>query len=74
VPSFRENRATRLIKRYLFSRNALSLNMMSELIGAITKNKSDVNLRAITIEAVEGPVFSAGHNLKELVSKEERHT
>ena len=44
------------------------MQMMSELIDAITLDKSNVNLRAITIEAVPGPVFSAGHNLKELVS------
>jgi enoyl-CoA hydratase/carnithine racemase len=41
--------------------------MMEELIAAVNKNKSDVQLRMIVIRAAEGPVFSAGHNLKELV-------
>jgi enoyl-CoA hydratase/carnithine racemase len=46
----------------------MSMQMMTELIWAITRDGSDVNMRAITIEAEDGPVFSAGHNLKELVS------
>ena len=42
--------------------------MMTELVEGIEKNKSDIDLRCITIGAQNGKVFSAGHNLKELVS------
>lgn len=44
------------------------MELMSNLVTAINENKSSDDLRCITIEADEGPVFSAGHNLKELVS------
>lgn len=40
--------------------------MMKYLIEAINKNKDDTSLRAIVLSA-KGNVFSAGHNLKELV-------
>lgn len=48
-------------------RNALSFQMMEELISAIEKNGSEERLRCIMISSTPGPVFSAGHNLKELV-------
>lgn len=41
--------------------------MMNYLVEAINKNKDDIALRAIVLSA-KGNVFSAGHNLKELVS------
>lgn len=41
---------------------------MSYLIQAINSNNEDTSLRAIVLSA-RGNVFSAGHNLKELVSK-----
>ncbi|ODM98659.1 Enoyl-CoA hydratase domain-containing protein 3, mitochondrial [Orchesella cincta] len=51
------------------TRNSLSLHMMNELISAITKDKSSKELRCIVITATnESPVFSSGHNLKELTS------
>lgn len=37
---------------------------MTELSSNIKRNKNDENLRCIVISA-NGPVFSAGHNLKE---------
>lgn len=40
--------------------------MITALLNALTENKDDPNLRAVVISA-EGAVFSAGHNLKELV-------
>lgn len=46
-------------------RNSLSIEMMNDLIKNINANKTDPNLRVILIEAI-GPVFSAGHNMKEL--------
>jgi len=47
------------------TRNALSIGMMQELIRNITADQDNKDLRVIVITA-EGPVFSAGHNLKEL--------
>lgn len=41
--------------------------MMEELTGRIQKDQNDLGLRVIVINA-EGPMFSAGHNLKELTS------
>lgn len=51
------------------TRNALSLQMMEDLISNITFNQDDPALRCIVLYG-EGKVFSAGHNLKELTSKE----
>ena len=42
--------------------------MMTEIVRAVEENQDDKNLRAIVIGSSPGPVFSAGHNLKELVS------
>lgn len=47
-------------------RNSLSLSMMLELHKQITENENDSKLRTIIV-AAEGNIFSAGHNLKELV-------
>lgn len=54
------------ICKILFCRNALSLQMMEDLISNITFNQDDPGLRCIVLYG-EGKVFSAGHNLKELV-------
>ncbi|XP_069682818.1 enoyl-CoA hydratase domain-containing protein 3, mitochondrial [Periplaneta americana] len=51
------------------TRNALSLQMMEDLISNITFNQDDPALRCIVLYG-EGKVFSAGHNLKELTSKD----
>lgn len=45
----------------------MSLDMMNYLTEAINVNRDDKSLRAIVLSA-KGNVFSAGHNLKELVS------
>lgn len=57
-----------------FYRNALSLDMMNEMLANIREDRSNKNLRCIIISA-NGPVFSAGHNLKEFAadSGEELH-
>ena len=39
--------------------------MMDNLINEIKKNEDDKSLRVIVLSST-GPVFSAGHNLKEL--------
>lgn len=41
--------------------------MMETMIDSIKSEQENLETRAIIISA-EGPVFSAGHNLKELVS------
>ncbi|XP_063605331.1 enoyl-CoA hydratase domain-containing protein 3, mitochondrial-like [Penaeus indicus] len=51
------------------TRNALSLQMLEELHSAVVKETP--SLRCIVVGA-QGKVFSAGHNLKELTSKEGR--
>jgi enoyl-CoA hydratase/carnithine racemase len=50
-------------------RNALSLELMQELIRSLDTLGADGDIRAIVIEAA-GPVFSAGHDLGELVGRE----
>ncbi|XP_073845942.1 enoyl-CoA hydratase domain-containing protein 3, mitochondrial-like isoform X2 [Musca autumnalis] len=48
------------------TRNALSLGMMNEILNALTRTWEDTNLRCIIISST-GPVWSSGHDLKELV-------
>ncbi|HEY7354858.1 MAG TPA: enoyl-CoA hydratase [Ktedonobacterales bacterium] len=47
-------------------RNALSVDMMQELIDAFKTLSRDKEVRAIVL-AANGPAFSAGHDLRELV-------
>jgi enoyl-CoA hydratase/carnithine racemase len=47
-------------------RNALSLEMMRELERALAEAGGDAEVRAVILRA-EGPAFSAGHDLRELV-------
>lgn len=39
--------------------------MMTQILSDLKRNKADENLRCIVLSG-NGPVFSAGHNLKEL--------
>jgi enoyl-CoA hydratase/carnithine racemase len=50
-------------------RNALSLALMEELIGALDDLGADPDVRAIVIEGV-GPAFSAGHDLGEMIDRD----
>jgi len=50
-----------------FIRNSLSLAMLESLKNRLTENIDSPDLRVIILRA-SGPVFSSGHNLKELVS------
>ena len=50
-------------------RNALSLALMEELIAALEEVGIDPEARAIVIEGA-GPVFSAGHDLGEMVGRD----
>ncbi len=49
------------------ARNALSLDAIDALIAALTAIASDQSVRVVLFEA-EAPVFSAGHDLKELTA------
>jgi enoyl-CoA hydratase/carnithine racemase len=50
-------------------RNALSLQMMRELDGALAELGQDSQVRAIVL-CGEGPAFCAGHDLRELVDRD----
>jgi enoyl-CoA hydratase/carnithine racemase len=50
-------------------RNALSLELMEELIAALQQAAADDAVRAIVIEGA-GPAFSAGHDLSEMIGRE----
>ena len=50
-------------------RNALSLSMMRELDGALATAGQDAAVRAIVLRG-EGPAFSAGHDLRELLDRD----
>jgi enoyl-CoA hydratase/carnithine racemase len=49
-------------------RNALSLEMMRELIHCLDRFASDSNIRAVIL-AANGKVFSSGHDLSEMVDR-----
>ena len=51
-------------------RNALSLELMQELIDALRAASANPDTRAIVIDAA-GPAFSAGHDLSEMIGREE---
>jgi enoyl-CoA hydratase/carnithine racemase len=50
-------------------RNALSLELMEELIGALDRVAADPDVRAVVIEGA-GVAFSAGHDLSEMVGRD----
>jgi len=50
-------------------RNALSLELMEELIGALDRIGADPDVRAVVIEGA-GVAFSAGHDLSEMVGRD----
>ena len=50
-------------------RNALSLALMEDLIGALDEVSADPVVRAIVIDGA-GPAFSAGHDLAEMVGRD----
>jgi enoyl-CoA hydratase/carnithine racemase len=49
-------------------RNALSLEVMRELIAALSQIATDGTVRVVVLRGV-GPAFSAGHDLRELLSR-----
>jgi enoyl-CoA hydratase/carnithine racemase len=47
-------------------RNALSMNLMAEMIGLLKEIKRNSHVRVVILKA-EGPVFSSGHDLSEML-------
>jgi enoyl-CoA hydratase/carnithine racemase len=50
-------------------RNALSLELMQELIAVLRRVSAEPQTRAIVLEAA-GPAFSAGHDLSEMIGRD----
>jgi enoyl-CoA hydratase/carnithine racemase len=50
-------------------RNALSLEVMEELLGTLRHLGGDADVRAIVLDAA-GPAFSAGHDLGEMIDRD----
>jgi enoyl-CoA hydratase/carnithine racemase len=65
----RDGPAARLTLNRPDKRNALSLELMTEATAALEELGSDAAVRAIVVEGA-GPVFSAGHDLGEMVGRD----
>jgi enoyl-CoA hydratase/carnithine racemase len=63
--------AARIVLNRPEKRNALSLDLMGEMLGALGDVSSQPEIRVIIIEG-EGPAFSAGHDLSEMVGRDEQ--
>src|SRR5947209_20395877 len=64
-----EGAAARVTLNRPEKRNALSLELMEELIAALRALGADPQVRSIVIEGA-GPAFSAGHDLAEMVGRD----
>ncbi len=64
----REGSAARIVLNRPEKRNALSLELMKEMIGALRAASALPDTRAIVIEGA-GPAFSAGHDLSEMIGR-----
>ena len=65
----REESTARVTLNRPEKRNALSLELMEEVVGALDSLRSDGGVRTIVIDGA-GPVFSAGHDLSEMIGRE----
>jgi enoyl-CoA hydratase/carnithine racemase len=65
-----EQPAARITLNRPDKRNALSLELMQELIAALHAASARPETRAIVIDAA-GPAFSAGHDLSEMIGRDE---
>lgn len=54
------------------TRNALSMNMMSSMQEKLTQIRDDADVRVVVIRA-DGPVFCAGHNIREMAGEHDIH-
>lgn len=62
--------AARIVMDRPEKRNALSMELIDEMIAALREIASQPAARAIVIEGA-GPAFSAGHDLSEMIGREE---
>ncbi|MFL5823839.1 MAG: enoyl-CoA hydratase [Solirubrobacteraceae bacterium] len=62
--------AARIVLNRPKRRNALSLELMEEMISALREASALTATRAIVIEG-SGPAFSAGHDLSEMIGRQE---
>ncbi len=62
--------AARIVLNRPEKRNALSLELMQEMVSALQQASAYAATRAIVVEGA-GPAFSAGHDLSEMVGREE---
>ena len=65
----RDGPAARITLNRPEKRNALSLDLMDELIRALRAVGESTDVRAVVIEGA-GPVFSAGHDLSEMIGRD----
>ena len=65
----REGSAARIVLNRPEKRNALSLELMDEMIGALRVASARPGTRAIVIEGA-GAAFSAGHDLSEMIGRD----
>jgi len=66
----RDGSAARLVLNRPEKRNALSVELMDEVTEALRDVSAQRATRAIVIEGA-GPAFSAGHDLSEMIGREE---
>jgi enoyl-CoA hydratase/carnithine racemase len=66
----RDGPAARIVLNRPEKRNALSLELMEEMIEALRAASAWPDTRAIVIEGA-GPAFSAGHDLSEMIDREQ---
>src|SRR6478735_6606990 len=64
-----DRRAARITLKRPGKRNALSLELMEELIATLHRLGEDPGVRAIVIDSA-GPAFSAGHDLTEMIGRD----
>jgi enoyl-CoA hydratase/carnithine racemase len=65
----RDGSAARIVLNRPEKRNALSLELMEEMIEAMREVSARRDTRAIVLEGA-GPVFSAGHDLSEMIGRD----
>lgn len=65
----RESPVAKIVLNRPERRNALSLELMQEVIAVLADLRTDGEIAAIVVEGA-GPVFSAGHDLAEMVGRE----
>jgi enoyl-CoA hydratase/carnithine racemase len=64
-----EGAVARIVLNRPQKRNALSLELMEEMIAALREASAQRDTRAIVIEGA-GPAFSAGHDLSEMIGRQ----